>query len=406
MKKRIKVLTLCTLIVITSLSVCLLVKSENVENVFTMGSSTYALYLNDEAISEIPEGEYYVLVDCENASGYWDYEESTLRIENPADGAFCTVDFYDQLNKNISDYITTELADKEVEGVEGYVVHETYTNTDGETVDTGYRYEGNDPNNYVYFNGEIWRIIGVFETYTVDEDGNVSSSPEMLTKLIDPDGIGGYSWDTGSNEWGGYNTIYDSANLYKILNNYYYNSTDGTTSGYCYLYSSTIVGDCNFTESGISDGYRDLIENVVWYTGGIQSASYASVFYEAERGTTTYLNSRSTTATGYIGLLYVSDYGYSVLESSCARTTSVGSYSSSLCAGSSWMMFGETLWTMVPDSSGAGKIWIVNYVGNTGYSSDNNVFGYFVHPTLYLNSDAKIIGGDGSYESPYVLSIG
>ena len=54
---------------------------------------------------------------------------------------------------------------------------------------TDYRYIGADPNNYVTFNNETWRIIGVF---TVD-DG--AGNKEQRLKLIRDESIGNYSWD-------------------------------------------------------------------------------------------------------------------------------------------------------------------------------------------------------------------
>ena len=112
-----------------------------------------------------------------------------------------------------------------------------------------------------------------------------------------------------------------------LLNGAYYNSENGTGGEYCYGYSTSVpAGNCDYRESGINDTYRPMIENVTWHLGGhsTQSAT-AEAFYGYERGTTVY-SGRPTTTTGYIGLMYPSDYGYSVLSSSCARTTNLGSY--------------------------------------------------------------------------------
>ena len=61
---------------------------------------------------------------------------------------------------------------------------------------TEYRYRGASPKNYVSFNGETWRIIGVFPTD--DGTGNI----ENRIKLIKDQSIGNYKWDTGDlNDW-------------------------------------------------------------------------------------------------------------------------------------------------------------------------------------------------------------
>ena len=55
---------------------------------------------------------------------------------------------------------------------------------------TEYRYRGANPKNYVTFNNETWRIIGVFPTE--DENGNI----ENRIKLIRNASIGNNYWNT------------------------------------------------------------------------------------------------------------------------------------------------------------------------------------------------------------------
>ena len=54
---------------------------------------------------------------------------------------------------------------------------------------TDYRYIGANPNNYVKFNDELWRIIGVFDV----DDG--TGKIEKRMKIIRNESIGNYSWD-------------------------------------------------------------------------------------------------------------------------------------------------------------------------------------------------------------------
>ena len=53
--------------------------------------------------------------------------------------------------------------------------------------ENGYRYEGKDPNNYIWFNNELWRIIGVFDSASHGQSGN-------LVKIIREESIGGLAW--------------------------------------------------------------------------------------------------------------------------------------------------------------------------------------------------------------------
>ena len=53
-----------------------------------------------------------------------------------------------------------------------------------------YRYVGADPNNWVKFNNELYRIIGVFDSNSHGVSG------KNLVKLIRARKIGAYSWGT------------------------------------------------------------------------------------------------------------------------------------------------------------------------------------------------------------------
>ena len=61
---------------------------------------------------------------------------------------------------------------------------------------TDYRYIGANPNNYVKFNDELWRIIGVFDV--ADGTGKI----EKRMKIIRNESMGSYQWDPNeSNDW-------------------------------------------------------------------------------------------------------------------------------------------------------------------------------------------------------------
>ena len=258
--------------------------------------------------------------------------------------------------------------------------------------ENGYRYEGKDPNNYIWFNNELWRIIGVLDSATHGVSG------QNLVKIIRANSIGGLAWHkSNTNDW-------KASSLMNLLNGAYYNSQNGTGREYCYGYSTTVpAGNCDYTETGINDTYRPMIEKVTWHLGGhsTQSAT-AEAFYGYERGTTVY-SGRPTTATGYIGLMYPSDYGYSVLSSSCARTTNIGSYNKATCAGQSWLYGQGYEWTITPSSSSSSSVFRVDNSGRLRDSSAD--FGFAVRPVLYLDSSVYVIDGNGSISDPYIIGM-
>ena len=260
-----------------------------------------------------------------------------------------------------------------------------------EQINAGIRYEGKNPNNYIWFNNEYWRIIGVFDSASHGVSG------KNLVKIIRADVLDGLAWDkSNTNNW-------DTSSLNKLLNGAYYNAQDGTSSGYCYGYSTTATANCDYTKRGIQSGYRGMIANVTWHLGGYSSSSAtAEAFYGYERGTTVY-SGRPTSTTGYIGLMYPSDYGYSVLSSSCARTTYLDSYGSGTCEGQSWLYGKGYEWTLTPFSSSRYNVFHLYSVGIVSYDYADT--GFSSRPVLYLDASVYKIDGDGSQKNPYIVGM-
>ena len=274
-----------------------------------------------------------------------------------------------------------------------YLQSGTY-NENIQTVSAGTRYEGKNPNNYVWFNNEYWRIIGVFDS------GSHGQSGKNLVKIIRADVLDGLAWHkSDTNDW-------TAASLNKLFNGAYYNAQDGTGSGYCYGYGKTATANCDYTKKGIQSGYRSMIANVTWYLGGYSSpAATTESFYGYERGTEV-VSGRPTSTTGYIGLMYPSDYGYSVLASSCARTTNLVSYNSGACAGQSWLYGKGDEWTLTPGSLGSSIVFILGSPGGVYSDSASNAYtGYGVRPVLYLDASVYKIDGEGTLDKPYIIGM-
>ncbi|MDD2208460.1 MAG: hypothetical protein PHG03_00735 [Bacilli bacterium] len=328
--------------------------------------------------SSIPtKGNFKIKSVCQNADASWDYDDWVLNIKNINNEARCILNFTTETTENLAAYIMSLTND---DGV--YAEEMSYVVGDIQYDATDYRYEGENPDNWLMFNNELWRIIGVFDESTHGKEG------ENLVKIIRGSSIGAFAWDkSNTNDW-------PASSLYNLLNTHYYNGSNEESLNYCYQYSTTIPGVCNFTETGItSNYYREMIENVTWKLGGIASMSTAEAVYADERGT--------TETSGYIGLMYASDYGYSVLETSCARTTSLGSYSSAMCGGKAWLRGEGYEWTLVPHSSYSSCVWYVYFSGYVDY--DYASIGFGGRPSLYLKSTVKKLTGTGSISDPYII---
>ena len=285
--------------------------------------------------------------------------------------------------------------------------HET-TEQLGATTD--YRYIGANPNNYVKFNDELWRIIGVFEV----DDG--TGKIEKRMKIIRNESIGNYSWDNSTTESSYGTNNWLVARLNYLLNPGHENETYGGSlywnrkSGTCYFGQKNATKSCDFTSTGLTDAAKSMIGDAKWYLGGSSSPrELTSHFYSYERGITV-CSVRSTNWTGKVGLMYPSDYGYATSGGNSTNRASCmakelfnwddSSYSD--CKNNDWLLnTSATQWTMSPRADYSDLVF---YVRSTGSGSSNNAFNTFVgRPVVHLKSTIKITGGTGSSTDPFIL---
>ena len=265
------------------------------------------------------------------------------------------------------------------------------------------RYYGADPNNYVSFNDELWRIIGVFKEI---DDG--TGTKETRIKIARSESIGNYLWDNkpsgtgssasqyGSNEWS------DSALMNVLNNGAYYNRTTGT----CPSGQNGATTSCDFSTTGLTDEAKNMISDALWNLGGSSTFQglYANDYYTFERGTTV-SSGRSTTWTGKIALMYPSDYMYAGDLSKCSSDGYNWDGDTTNCRDTSWLRNTSTAqWTLTPFARDSICVF---YVDDTGYVHRNgNVdLSLASRPVLFLKSNVQITGGDGSQSNPFTLSV-
>ncbi len=297
-------------------------------------------------------------------------------------------------------------------GTDG-IVAETHPETEQLGAVTDYRYTGANPNNYVSFNDELWRIIGVFPTD--DGTGNI----ENRIKIIRNESIGVYSWDNkasgtgsstsslGSNDWS------DSALQIVLNEGAYYNRTTGN----CPRGQNGATTACDFSTTGLTEEAKSMIGEAKWYLGGTNSYTSSSNgltshWYTYERGTTVY-SGRPTSFIGKIGLMYPSDYGYATSggsttsrEECLAKELYIWDSSDySDCRSNDWLYdSSDVQWTITPRT---GDSRLVFHVSSTGSSGNDYAFATYAaaRPVLYLDSTVEITGGTGTSSDPYILGI-
>ena len=289
------------------------------------------------------------------------------------------------------------------------------------TKDVNLRYTGANPSNYVEFGntGELWRIVGVFNV--TDSNGVTNRN----IKLVRDESLGSYSWDaTGNNDYG--INDWSEADLMKELNEDYLDTslTANKTNWYNSYWTSGIsspifsrTGVFDYTKT-IKEKYQNMINESVWNLGGNGYSSPSTApyglplnsQYTAERETKTYQNSRTTTWTGKVGLIYASDYGFASINEECRKNLRAGitylnkkyNYSNGICKENNWLANRSWYCTISHYTNVAHGILYIR--GEGAIDVVDAARAGNVYPSLYLKSNIKIQSGDGTKNNPYVLN--
>ena len=267
----------------------------------------------------------------------------------------------------------------------------TFTHEKTEQTDalTDYRYIGDYANNYVKFNDEQWRIIGVF---TVDNGSGKKEQRIKLIKTSEPT-VDGKMWDENrTKDW-------TKATLNTYLNETFLNE--------------------------LSSESQNMIDNAVWYLGKsisdyydntkketIKATPNAENFYKDERGTASD-NGSSVSTVAKIGLMYASDYGFAAsgttetTRNDCINNTLFDYSINEDCYRSDWLYASDNTYewlinTVIKKESESKDVFIINNFGGIA-SLYSNISTTMARPVVYLKSNVKIVSGSGTSTDPYEL---
>ena len=212
-----------------------------------------------------------------------------------------------------------------------------------------YIYKGANPNNYITFNNETWRIL------SIDSSGRI--------KIVRDELLPERAWDsTNSNQW-------DRPSEIKT----YLNGE--------YLDSITVN--------------KDKIVPSTWSIGAVTwDNNDLAGQIASENGT------QSQEAS--VGLITASEYLRANSNKELCGNISLNKSNYSTCKTTNWLFKGTVYWTISPRSSFSDIVFRVNYRGNLD-SSGANYTTNAVLPAITLSSDISL-SGSGETGNPFVIN--
>ena len=267
------------------------------------------------------------------------------------------------------------------------------TSGDGLYADTyeegRYIYKGANPNNYITFSGETWRII------SVESDGSIKimRNESIGNRVFDSqdlrddtsNGAGGTYCANGS--WG--------CNAWAISDNF----SNGTHTG-------TVLKDAELN-TYLNEEYLPTLsdsDKAISHTWNIGAVTYDNNDLSDQIN-----DEKLTTWNGKVGLITASEYLRANTNTEQCGTYSLNNDNYSTCLTTDWMYSsvpsGGYMWTISPHASISYAVFCVtsnNQPGTLGLSSarDSN---NGVVPAVYLTSDITL-QGTGSIDDPYIIT--
>ncbi len=250
--------------------------------------------------------------------------------------------------------------------------------------DNVYTYRGSNPNNYITFNGESWRIVSV---NTSDNTMKIIRSSVLEDRAYDTDSNGRYNSSQycnhssfGCNIYGSTSSLYNTSGsaistLARQVNGTKYQLPSKESEISTYL-NGTYYNSLNATA-------RSMIINGEYKAAPVSSNSISNISTQIGYASEAIWK-------GKVGLLDATEY---------MRATTGSSVSSN-----NWLNISDYYWTMSPYSySRSYYVWGVHSSGAFYNTSADNSRG--VRPVLTLASNVQITGGVGSSSDPYTLGL-
>lgn len=253
----------------------------------------------------------------------------------------------------VPEYLAYVIASKNVNGNAEGLYEDDFGNI-------RYRGSNDDVKNYVTFNGEMWRIIGIFN------GGHI--------KLIKEESIGNYAWGSNNN--------WTTSDLQSYLNGTFYNSFSDDAKSQATSFTYYLYAPANGRNVSMQNAYQQERNQQVG-----QSALYGG----------------HATVRQNVGLMYPSDYGYAA-SPSCNRYLGDLNTSEFCNATGNWLFTTTMEWLQTPHMQNTA--FSISTGGNVVDGVDSNAYTTklkAVRPVIYLNMNVVWDGGIGTKSRPYKI---
>ena len=231
-----------------------------------------------------------------------------------------------------------------------FVIIKRTANKAGQLASVGddiYIFKGGNPNNYVRFNGETWRVLGIY-----GDRVKIMRS----TSIPDPS----------------------------------YKNSSGASSAWLESAVRTKLNDTFYNT--LSDDLKAMIDDGLWYTGTCAAASTALEAYQC---------AKTLTDNAKVGLISSYEFLYASAGAGCTSVSGKSGSFDTMCGlrANDWLT-GSNLWTLNPNGSTS-----VLYIHSSGMVHSNSMATFSSKPIVYLKSQVEIKSGSGTSASPYQFEL-
>ena len=209
-------------------------------------------------------------------------------------------------------------------------------------------YKGANPNNYITFNNELWRIL------SVEADGRI--------KIVRNELLSGRAFDSGNSN------VWETSDMKTYLNGEYLESI--TTN-------------------------QDKIVPSTWSIGGVTKDNNDLAGQIADENGT-------QSQTSSVGLITASEYLRGNTNKEQCGSFSLNNDNYSTCKITNWLFKSSFYWTISPDASNSYRVFYVSGSGHLVSNGDaDNAFA--VLPAITLSSEISL-SGSGEAGDPFIIT--